>query len=620
METVYAETTPGRIRVLPEKVANQIAAGEVVERPASIIKELIENSVDAGASHIRVSIRNGGKSTIGVIDDGVGMNRDDSLLCLERHATSKIRGHEDLAAIATMGFRGEAIPSIASVCRMILATSPAGAEAGTEIALEGGKLQQIRDCAPVLGTSITVNSLFYNVPARRKFLKSESVEAGHCHESVLRQALGAPAVGFTFTRDGKRIFDVPSAASGVDGLAGRISALFGEKAMAPLIRVDHSFDGMKVTGFISRPGGGRAARDMQYVYVNGRYMRDKIIIYAVNEAYRSLLPRGIHPYLFLYIEVPPEGVDVNVSPTKSEARFTDNSAVINLVRGGLSLALEERSTTSGNPSVHSAAFFAPSAGPYVPPRRMDLRETVAPLAPYPGAPYSGAGAVDGGVPFVIPGRAEAGHSTPEDIAKEARPLEAGLDIPENARVVGQVFRTFILLEAGERLFLVDQHTAHERINYEALCVRYREGKVDSQELLFPLPLELTAPRADLLRRIMGWLEKLGFSLEEFGSNDFNIRAVPRLIAGADHAAVILDALEKASGMEERSGFDEMLEPVISSMACRASVMAGERLDVREMESLVRRLDQCRLPYTCPHGRPVALSISRDDLYRGFLRK
>ena len=610
METLYTDTTPGRIRVLPEKVANQIAAGEVVERPASIIKELIENSVDASASHIQISIRNGGKSSICVIDDGAGMNRDDALLCLERHATSKIRAHGDLSAIATMGFRGEALPSIASVCRMILGTSPAGAPAGTEIVMEGGKLIDMRDCAPVQGTSVTVNSLFFNVPARRKFLKSESVEGGHCHEAALRQALGAPNVGFTFTRDGKQVFEAAAGAEGADGLGKRIKALFGEKTLAPLVRVDHSFDGMRVCGLVSRPGGGRASRDAQYVYVNGRYMRDKIIIYAVNEAYRSLLPRGIHPSLFLYMEIPPERVDVNVSPTKSEARFTDNGAVINLLRGGLSKALERMSgpeeTSTSRVFIPSAAGFTPSAVAPGAPRRMEMRETMAPFAPY--TPPASA----------MPG---VGYPLPPAMApEEARPLEMGLEIPQGARVVGQLFRTFILLEAGDRLYLVDQHTAHERINYEALLARYGQGEGESQELLFPILVELSAPGAEVLRGIMGGLEKLGFVLEEFGPRDFHIRAVPGLIAAADHKAVVEDMVEKASGMEKGAGFDDILESALSSMACRASVMAGDRLDIREMESLARRLDECRLPYTCPHGRPVALSISREDLYRGFLRK
>jgi DNA mismatch repair protein MutL len=607
MNTIYAETTPGKIRVLSEAAANQIAAGEVVERPASILKELIENSIDAGARHVWAAIRNGGKSHIDVIDDGGGMGRDDALLCLERHATSKIRDHKDLASIRTMGFRGEALPSIASVSRMILATSPARAQAGTEIVIEGGKLLDVRDCAPVMGTRMTVNGIFFNVPARRKFLKGENAEAGHCHEAVCRQAMGAPAVGFTHTRDGKRIFHLPPGEDGPKGLAARIVGLFGEKTMASLSPVDYSAEGMRVAGFISRPGGGRSARDMQYVYVNRRSMRDKIIFHAVNEAYRSILPKGVHPVLFLYIDVPAERVDVNVSPTKAEARFTDNQMVIDLVRDGLLTALERRSAAAREP-MPSGIGFGPSQNP-APGRPMILREPMAPFpmetAPATREPVSAA--------FVS---SPAMPAAPQ----EGGALSLGLDIPGHARVVGQVFKTFILLEADDRLFLVDQHTAHERINYEILSRRYRAGGVEAQELLFPIPVELSAPRMELLRRLLGDLGKLGFALEEFGPREYHIRAVPRILAGADHRAIIEDTLEKASGVDTSSGFESIVEPAINIMACRGAVKAGGRLDIREMESLIQRLGECRLPYTCPHGRPVALSVSREELYRGFLRK
>ncbi|MDH4183723.1 MAG: DNA mismatch repair endonuclease MutL [Nitrospinota bacterium] len=611
METIAAESAPGRIRVLSEKVANQIAAGEVVERPASILKELIENSVDAGARHVSVAVRNGGKSHIDVIDDGAGMGRDDALLCIERHATSKIREHGDLNSISTLGFRGEALPSIASVCRMTLATSPAGAMAGTELVIEGGKLLDVRDCAPVMGTRVTAGSLFFNVPARRKFLKGESVEEGHCQEAVIRQALGRIDVGFSYARDGKELFRVAAGERTEDGLAARIIGLFGEKAMRALIPVGRQVEGMRVSGFISRPGGERAARDHQYIYVNRRNMRDKIIYHAVNEAYRSILPRGTYPALFLYIDLPPELVDVNVSPTKAEARFTDNGALIGLVKSGLLMALQAAGAEGGAP-IPSGISFAPSEGPPRPAPPMILRETMAPFAPeitpgVMGASITGSPQM-GEVPAISPELAQA------------RPLELGLGIPDDARVVGQVFRTFIMLEGGDRLYLVDQHTAHERVNYEALYSRYAEGRVESQELLFPIMVELTPARAELLRAIMVDLGRLGYALEEFGPREFNIRAIPRIMAGAEHKAVILEALERAEGIGQAAGFEKMAEPVINIMACRGAVKAGAKLDPREMESLLRRLAECKLPYTCPHGRPVALSISRDDLYRGFLRK
>lgn len=612
--TTLRASSERRVRILPDQVANQIAAGEVVERPASIVKELLENSLDAGAGSVSVFLRNGGKSLIEVVDDGSGMERDDALAAFERHATSKISGAEDLKAISTLGFRGEALPSIASVTRLSLSTCAAGAPCGVEVAVEGGRLVDARDAPPIPGTRVEARDLFYNTPARRKFLRSEGVEAGHAQEAVIRQALARPGVSFRLVRDGRPVIDAP-AASGEDALAGRIAALFGRGILQEITPVAHETAGGRLSGFISKPGLSRARGGLQYIYVNGRCLRDRSIGRALVEGYRSLLPRGRSPVAFLFLEIPPERVDVNVHPAKTEARFADGWAVFRLVRDGVREALRG---SRGRP--------APGVSPRV-------------SGTEPPASEEGAEAAleEGFAPAAAPLRRRPSFREPPAVLEEERrPSVAGLSESSvrdaadlfrpgpssfsGARPVGQVFDSFILVEEGGRLLLLDQHTAHERILYESLTKKYGEGSVDAQELLFPVEVELSPRDAASIKGRLDGLERLGIVLEEFGEGFFALRRVPSILAGTDLAALVERIASRAGLFDDGTGLDRLAEEVINIMACRGAVKAGQKLDKREISALVERLDELDLPYTCPHGRPVALAVEREDILRSFLRK
>ncbi|MGK7345932.1 MAG: DNA mismatch repair endonuclease MutL [Candidatus Nitrospinota bacterium M3_3B_026] len=599
------------VRVLSDGVANQIAAGEVVERPASIVKELLENSLDAGAGSLGVFLRNGGKSHIEVVDDGSGMGRDDALAAFERHATSKISGAEDLKAISTLGFRGEALPSIASVTRLSLTTCVADATSGVEVAVEGGRLLDVREAPPIPGTRVEARDLFFNTPARRKFLRSEAVEAGHIQEAVIRQALARPGAAFRLVRDGRPVMDAP-AVSGEDALFDRIAALFGRGILSEITPVAHESSGMRLSGFISKPGLSRSRGRLQYIYVNGRYLRDRSIGRALVEGYRSLLPKGRSPVAFLFLEIPPERVDVNVHPAKTEARFADGWAVFRLVREGVFEALRgsrggagraEPEPPAGEGAEKAVSEDGPwgvTAGPLR--RRPSFREPVASLE-----------------------REEAESPAvggfPEGAVREAPDLfRSGPSSFSGVRAVGQIFDSFILVEEGGRLLLLDQHTAHERILYESLTRKYREGRVDAQELLFPVEVELSPRDAAHIKGRLDDLERLGIVLEEFGEGFFTLRRVPSILAGADLGAVVMEIAGRAALFDDGAGLDRLAEEAINIMACRGAVKAGQRLDKREITALVERLEGLDLPYTCPHGRPVALAVDREEILRMFMRK
>jgi len=608
-----------RIRALPENVANQIAAGEVVERPASIIKELVENSLDAGATSVLVSIRNGGKSLVEVTDNGCGMGRDDALLCFESHATSKISDWNDLKSIGTLGFRGEALASIASVSRVTLSTSTPGQSAGTEVIIEGGTLRDVRDCAPIPGASVQVKSLFYNTPARRKFLRSENVEASHSREAVAVQALGRPDAGFKLVRDGKPVFE---SQGGEDSRFGdRIGELFGKNLLTELTPVKCAGSGIGIEGFVSRPGISRANRAYQYVFINGRYARDRLIGKAIMEGYRSLVPKGRFPAVFLRLTIAHERVDVNVSPTKTEVRFADGGCVFELVKQGVTDALGAVLNSGRSDfapvgvSFMADTFITAHDERGARPDEFGFHETVAAINPgHVGSKPCTWSEEDRYTPSPRPGAA----ITPE---RGAELLHFDSAISENFAIVGQVFRSFILLEEEDRLLLLDQHTVSERINFEKLSTKYGQGQVDSQELLFPMHLELAKRYSELLSSLVKQFERLGFFIEPFGDTAFTLRAVPHLLLERDYKGVIVDMLDK---LPHENGalaeLDEVAGDAINVMACRSAVKAGQTLSSVEIENLVNQLALCKLPYTCPHGRPVALTLEKDYLLKGFLRK
>lgn len=602
-----------RIRTLPDRIANQIAAGEVVERPASVIKELIENALDAGAGSIGVRIRNGGKSLIEVADDGFGMSADDAQLAFERHATSKITSADDLKSVKTLGFRGEALPSIGSVARLTLVTSEPDTPHGTEITIEGGVLKYVKEAPPLTGTSVTVRDLFYNTPVRRKFLRSEQVEAEHALETVYREALARPDVAFTFHREEREALRAPAAA-GEKAFATRIADIFGKRILDELAPVSYEYGGMLLTGFVSRPGVTRSTRSTQYIYLNGRHIKDRLVGYAVGEGYRSMIPKGRHPALFLWLTIPTDRVDVNVHPTKSEVRFVDGRSVIQLVRTGVHDAMADARSRTGDDyaaTSHPAAGFGapPSSRPVVDPWRPgDRPETPSSLPRYLATPVA-----------TMSPPPPTGYAPPPP-APEAGLYHFDQEISDAFVPLGQVFGSFLLIEDGDRLLLLDQHTTHERILYERLTTKYREGAVVGQNLLFPEELTVSRAEADFLRRHLIDLARLGYVIEEFGETTFTVRSVPALLAKGDHIGAVRDLLERAKSYGEVGSFEELAEEAINIMACRGAVKANDPVSRAETEGLVRQLRECRLPYTCPHGRPVALTIKRDELLRGFLRK
>lgn len=610
-----------RVRILPDRVVNQIAAGEVVERPASVAKELVENSLDAGASHVFVSIRNGGKSYLEVADDGGGMSRDDAILAFERHATSKIRDADDLMSVSTLGFRGEALAAIASVSRTLMSVCLRGATAGTDVTIEGGRLTDVRDGAPIPGTRIQVRDLFFNAPARRKFLRSERSEAERVEEAVVRQALARPDVSFTFVRDGKPILELP-ACGGEDALIKRIGEVFGEKMASGLTPVSHSLSGMSITGFVSRPGHNLDGGYRQYVYLNGRLVRDRLVSLGVTEGYNSLLPRGARPAYLLFLEVPSGQVDVNVHPTKMEVRFRDGRDVVGLVKAAtLGAMVSLKNSFPGRDTVPppiGAMTPRDGAKPHDPwlasaPASLHrpFREPVSAML-YGEAQASaietggGAGGLD-----LEPSFAHFGGELFETF---------GGSLSADIRVVGQLFKSFIVAEDGDRTLLLDQHTVHERILRERISLRLEQGGVDSQELLFPFEIEMPRGAEERVEASLPILERLGYTLTEFGSRAYAVRSAPAMLAGKDPRQTALDIIQLLAGPLAYAEPSRILEESVNIMACRGAVKAGQSLDKREMESLLSQLGECVLPYTCPHGRPVAVVIQRESLLKAFLRK
>ena len=618
-QSVTREAAPlNRVRILPDRVVNQIAAGEVVERPASVVKELVENSLDAGAKLVFVSIRNGGKSYLEVADDGAGMSRDDAILAFERHATSKIRVADDLMSVSTLGFRGEALAAIASVSRTLMSVCAHGGASGTDVTVEGGRLTDVRDGAPIPGTRIQARDLFFNAPARRKFLRSERPEGERVEEVVVRQAVARPDVSFTFVRDGKPVLEL-SARFGEDALRKRIGDVFGEKFSSGLTPVSHCLSGLRITGFISKPGHNLDGGWRQLVYLNGRLIRDRLVSLGVTEGYHSLLPRGARPAYVLFLTVPAGQVDVNVHPTKMEVRFRDGRDVVGVVKAAV---LEALISLKNGVTPRRADEPAQGAGGGV--------ESGDPWLA--SAPHSAHRAFHEPVAAMLYGDAdtavEKNYGT--DSAPDMEPgfVRSGGELFEpfggrvspGVRVVGQLFKSFIVAEEGDRTLLFDQHTIHERILRERISSRLESGGVDSQELLFPFEIEIPRGAEERLARSLPTLEKLGFTLTQFGSLAYAVRSAPALLAGKDPRQTALDVIRLAGGPLAGAEPSRILEESVNIMACRGAVKAGQSLDNREMESLLSQLGECVLPYTCPHGRPVAVVISRESLLKAFLRK
>ena len=600
----------GRVQRLPDALVDQIAAGEVVERPASVVKELVENALDAEAGRVRVEVREGGSALVAVTDDGIGMTPADALLALERHATSKLRTLADLEAIGSFGFRGEALPAIASVSRLRLRTRARGAEEGCEVRVEGGRAPALQQSGGPVGTRVEVADLFAAVPARRKFLKAPATEWGHVGDWLARVALARPDVHFDVARDGRDVFAWPAVGDPVE----RIAAVLSEREAAALVAGEGAAGTLAVRVFASRPDAHRPTGAGIHLFVDGRPVRDRLLRHAVLQVYRDLLPRGRFPTALVFLRAGPRAVDVNVHPAKWEVRFADPQAVHRLVGGALRDALARRSwlATPGADPRANAAAHANAAQPLQP---------LQPAGRWPArlADSPAAVAEPGAGDWVLARDASA-RGAPAGAAP-SRPFRFA-----DLQLVGQLLGTYLVLEDKQAMVLVDQHAAHERVLYERLRAGWLEGEVARQALLLPVTAELDPGAAAALARDAEALERLGFEVEAFGAGAVVVRTVPALLAGRDPVALVrglADELaaagEGAAPLREASRMLDAADRVFASMACHAARRAGDVLDRREQRALVDALDAIPWAPTCPHGRPVALPIPLGEIERRFGR-
>ena len=649
-----------RIRLLPDQVANQIAAGEVVERPASVVKELVENSLDAQATRVAVEIQAGGRSLIRVTDDGLGMSRDDALLCLERHATSKIRRAEDLASIATMGFRGEALPSIASVSRFTLATLERASDSpeGTQIVISGGKILEVKAAGASPGTSVEVRQLFFNLPARRKFLRTEETEAAHIQHYLTLAALAYPEVAFTFHKDGRQVWQLPAVRAGsgdqparLAALRERLRALYGPEQK--LLAVDFTAELAPVEaqdedpapdsrrfhlwGFMGAPGVSRSTREDQHLFVNRRPVENRGLNFALLEGYHTALMKGRYPVCCLFLEIHPSEVDVNIHPAKREVKFHREANVRRLVaqaarqtlldfHGGQAGGQAQQPPGTGQPSAAAmtpAPATAPAAVQAALPHFPHTPSPITtPTRPIPAQTYSPpqAPATTAPAPPSIPGPQPA-----PAIPRPAAAVPPPSDIPVPLlkvplRLVGVVGRLYVVLESDRGLVLLDQHAAHERILFEQMLNRLEHNALaPSQRLLLPETVELSARDANFLREQLPALTRLGVGLSEFGERTFLLDALPPFVKAAGPRQFVLELVDelKAAGQEVNSL--RLGEHVVAKTVCRHAVKANDPLAGKELDSLIEDLRHCAMPYTCPHGRPTLIEMNFRELEKKFGR-
>jgi len=591
-----------RIRLLPEILASQVAAGEVIERPASVIKELVENSIDAGARKIEVSVRRGGISLMRVVDDGCGMDRDDALLSLERHATSKIRTSADLAAIATLGFRGEALPSIASVSRFRLTTREPDAVAGTEIIVSGGKIETVRDGGEAPGTQIEVRSIFYNLPARRKFLRSENTESRNIEHQLHLQATGHPEIAFVFVRDERVILQLPVAASLLD----RIRDLHGKDLVDRLLPIEEPKNNparIRIRGLIGQAGVSRQTRAQQLVFVNGRAIESPVLTAALREGYHTALMKGQFPVTFLFLDLDPAAVDVNVHPAKREVRFRDPNSVRETVVDAIRRTLESGRRDWQQQFQRPIASAVPIPQEHFPAGAVEQRQFTEPA-----------------ITHVIPSRAdgEGSHKLPG-----ASPAEEAINVVRSSQqfqIIGVLNKLYVLMENQDGLVLVDQHAAHERILFEELRRRMEEQGVPSQRLLLAQTFELAPRDAEWVERNAATLQKMGIGIEPFGQNAFKIDSLPTFLDVSDPVTFMRKVIDGLKSASNGSSALRLGEDMIAKTVCRHAVKANDPLRYLEVEKLITDLLQCDLPYCCPHGRPTMIQISHSELEKKFGRK
>lgn len=580
-----------RIQILPDAVANQIAAGEAVERPASAVKELVENALDAGATRVEIAIERGGKRRIRVSDDGFGMGREDALLCFDRHATSKISVATDLSGVRTFGFRGEALPSIAAVSRMTLETWDGDGDVGTRVTLSGGQINDVTDHARRRGTTIEVRNLFFNAPVRARFLKSVSAETRAISEVVTALSLANPSVAFTLTSDERSLLDLHSASD----VAERVTQLWGPEHGGTLVGASGSENGFEVRGLVQRPDAAKPGVRRSYLFVNGRPFRASAVVRAVERGYRTTIPHGAKPWLFVYLQLPGDQVDVNVHPTKSEVRFREGNAVEGLVERVVRDALDQEAS--------SATFDTQLGTP-----SLAVRE--------PGPPQSDeVGALEPEAQMAL---FMSGADDDGDVSGASTPPV--LDLGAHRPRLWQVLNTYVLAETRDGILIVDQHSAHERILFQRLMDGFEMGGQESQRLLFPMTLRLTAPEVALIEDLGGLLSRAGFEVEGFGGDTVIVHAVPNPHRYFDAERAFREMVEELThGSELVRSARNQHERIAMTFACKGAIKAGQKLSTAEMQELFDQLFATELPHHDVHGRPTVVRLSAAELARKFGR-
>ncbi len=643
----------GRIRILSDTVANQIAAGEVVERPASVVKELLENSLDAGATDVRLEIENGGRRLIRIADNGCGMLRDDALLAFERHATSKLSSVKDLLAIATLGFRGEALPSIASVSRLVLETRAEEESTGTRVEIAGGKLLKVEEMALPRGTTITVRDLFFNVPARKKFLRTEPTELAHIAALVTHYSLAHPDKTFQLRHGASELLSVTP----VGEVRERVFQIFGSQVLSELVDLgthERDFPGdepgilnqYRLRGFVSGPQIQKMNRNSIYLFVNGRLIRDRLLLHGLTAGYAQLIPPGTYPFALLFLDCDPGEVDVNVHPSKTEVRFRQGSFVHDFVRDSVRRTLTQSRPIIAAPALFTPMFSQPGAQlPYSefsqrmenvpPPGELFTADELASRLPevtlpsWQLRPEAGPSPrFDFGEPQLAPATLAATHpgfvrgpvpdthgGLPAGSYVEAVNLETLKDL----RPLGQLHDSFIIAAGRDGLWIIDQHVAHERILFEQVLRQQAAGQVERQQLLVPLVLELTAGQEIEYERIAQELDRSGFDTAPVGKRAIAVQSAPADIGAAQVERVVLEILETAESEMRRASLEEIRRNMAASIGCRAAIKINMPLDMTKMEWLLRKLGECDYPMSCPHGRPIALRYSMREILKSFHR-
>jgi len=608
------------IQILSDDLANQIAAGEVVERPASIVKELVENSIDAGATRISIEIEEAGKKAIRVSDNGSGMEPEDARLAFERHATSKIQSAGDLESIRSLGFRGEALPSIASISRVRMATGTGKGQNGTEVAIEGGGTSKVKEIAFSKGTTLEVNQVFYNTPARQKFLKRDSTEASHITQVVQQQALAHPEIQFSLHHNGRQLLATLPTDQGLY----RIAELFGADLSKELIRVEMDDGTYRIDGFISSPVYTRSNRNTQYCFINSRFVRDRILLSATQQGYSHLLPRGQHPVLFLFMTMDPGLLDVNVHPAKAEVRFAFQQDVYRFVSHAVQDALQQNekpySVKGSDSSVRQGREQDPS---YEVPGHKGVSISSRNSVPGASQPESGKGSWSRGLEALYSptaDRTKGVEADPRQIAffGQKPTLVSDLVFAE-FEPVGQLNNSFILMQGPKGVLVVDQHIAHERVLYERFREAAENKKVEVQDLLFPLTVEFPPAEAQALSVHLESLKELGMHLEPFGKDGFLLRSVPAVLKNHDQEAIVREVAGRLLREEKDHTLQNKMEDIMIMMSCRNAIKINHPMELDQIRKLMHDLEQTQMPYTCPHGRPIALLFEMNDILRKFQR-